>query len=272
MNKSNLSQRSTFLRELEENLWQTWSLFGRGPGCSLYEKDNQLWYETPIPIIPFNGVLRFQVKTNSGQAIEEIINHFRERKVQFMWILHPSAEPHDLRERLLKHGMKDVEPIHGMARTLEDLNGVPPLPDNIELRKVETERDASAFYQFAAWRWNVPEQYQTQYGSIARIFRLGEADTNVHMWQAWRDGQPVAKAGMYLGTGSVGIYAVVTRPEARRLGLAKALTLNALWEARSLGYRVAVLHSTPMAERLYRSLGFETIGDFRLFASEEVYI
>ncbi len=272
MKNDKVSQRSTFLRELEGNLWETWSSFGCGPGCSLHEEDDLLWFETPIPIIPFNGVLRFRIQTNSDQVTEEIINHFYERKVQFMWILHPSSEPHDLRERLLKHGMNEIELIPGMARTLEDLDEVPPLPDNIELRKVESERDTSAFFQFAAWRWNIPEQYQAQYESIAKSLRFGEPDANMHMWQAWCEGQPVSKAGMYLGTRSVSIYAVVTRPEARRLGLATALTLIALHEARSRGYRVAVLHSSAMAESLYRSIGFDKIAEFRLFTSEEFYI
>ena len=56
------------------------------------------------------------------------------------------------------------------------------------------------------------------------------------------------------------------------LGLARTLTLTALHQARAFGYRVAVLPSTPMAEALYRSIGFSTIAQFRLFASEEVYI
>jgi ribosomal protein S18 acetylase RimI-like enzyme len=264
------------LRELEVNLWETWSNFGRGPGCSLHQGDDLIWFETPIPIIPFNGVLKFQPQTNTDEVIDQmikgIIDHFRKRKIQFMWIHHPSSEPQDLRARLLQYGMKDIEPIPGMARTLEDLEEVPSIPDNIELRKVESERDASAFYQFAAWRWNVPEQYQAHYESITRIFRFGQPGTKAHMWQAWSEGQPVAKAGMYLASKSAGIYAIVTRPEFRRLGLARALTLTALHEARSLGYQVAVLHSTPMAEELYRSIGFDTIAEFRLFGSEEVYV
>lgn len=271
MNKGKLSVRSTFLRELEENLWETWSTYGYGPGCSLHQDGGVIWYETPVPIIPYNGVLKFKVQTNTDEVIKGIIEHFREKNAQFMWIHHPSAGPPDLRERLLRHGLNDVEPIPGMARTLDDLEPVPSLPDDIEIRKVESERDASAFYQFAAWRWNVPEQYQAEYESIVSTFRIGKPGSKTHMWQAWRGGQPVAKAGMYLSDGSAGIYAVVTKPEARRLGLARALTLAALHEARSLGYRVAVLHSTPMAEKLYQSIGFETMAEFRLFASDEVH-
>jgi GNAT superfamily N-acetyltransferase len=272
MSKNDYSQKSIFLKELEENLWETWSIWGRGPGCSLYDSDRIIWFETPLPIIPYNGVLKFQQTDRTDQEISKIIDHFNKKKAQFFWILHPTAEPADLRELLLKKGMQDVEPIFGMARTLENLEEIPKSPEDIIIKKVDLSKDASAFYQFATWRWNVPDQYQKQYESIAKTFRFGEPDSKSHMWQAWREGQPVAKAGMHITHGSVGIYAVVTKPEARRLGLAKALTLHALHTAHNLGSKVAVLHSTPMAERLYHSIGFETIAEFRLFASEEVYI
>ena len=272
MNELQPSLKTTFLRELEENLWEVWSIFGHGPECSLHQENNLIWLETPIPIIPFNGVLKFQLQSNPDQMIKGITDHFRERKAQFMWIYHPSSEPHDLRERLLRHGMKDVEPIPGMARTLEELEEIPTVPDGIEIRKVESERDSSAFYQFATWRWNVPKQHRAHYESIARCFRYGEPGSKAHMWQAWRKGKPVAKTGMYLTSTSAGIYGVATRPEARRLGLARTLTLTALREARLQGCQVAILHSTPMAEKLYQSIGFATVAEFRLFASEEVNI
>jgi ribosomal protein S18 acetylase RimI-like enzyme len=264
--------REELVRELEENLWETWAIFGCGPGCSLHETEGLLWFETPIPIIPYNGVLRSRLQADVDQTIDSIVEHFAQKKAQFMWILHPSSIPSDLRDRLQSRGLMDVEPVPGMARSLDDLPEMPPLPDDIEVRKVADERDASAFYQFATWRWNVPDKYKENYAAIAKGFRFGQSGSKAHMWQAWRAGQPVAKAGMYLGARSAGIYAVVTKPEARRLGLARALTLTALHEARSVGYRLAVLHSTPMAEGLYHSLGFDTIVEFRLFASEEVHI
>ncbi len=271
MGKIDTSDRDGLIRELEENLWEAWSIFGRGPGCFLHEEDDLLWFETPIPIVPYNGVLRSQLQANVDQRIDSIIECFARKKAQFMWIVHPSSRPSDLPDRLQSRGLKDVEPVHGMARSLDDLPKLTPLPDDIEIRKVADERDASAFYQFAAWRWNVPDEYKEHYAAIAKGFRFGRSGSKAHMWQAWRAGRPVSKAGMYLGAKSAGIYAVVTRPEARKLGLARTLTLTALDEARSLGYRLAVLHSTPMAKSLYRSMGFDNIAEFGLFVSEEVH-
>jgi GNAT superfamily N-acetyltransferase len=272
MSEINMSDREAIISEIEQNLCEMWSIFGRGPECSLHDENDALWFETPIPIIPYNGVLRFKVKDRIDERIDQIIECFNERGIPFMWILHPTSFPPDLPHRLQKRGLKDVEPIYGMARTLSSLQDIPSLPAGFEIRKVADESDATAFYQFAAWRWHIPVEHTKTYSDIAEGFQLGKPGSRGHMWQIWHKGHPVSKAGMYLGSGSAGIYAVVTLPEARRLGFAGILTITALHEARSAGCNLAVLHSTPMAQKLYQSLGFATFAEFRLFASQDVQV
>jgi GNAT superfamily N-acetyltransferase len=272
MSETCLSVKDTWVREVEKNLWHTWSNFGCGPGCSLHDEGHALWFETPIPIIPYNGILRFRAETKIDQKIDKLVNHFRHRRVAFMWIVHPSSQPQDLPERLRERGLQEAELLPGMARSLANLPEPSPLPGGMTLRKVTGQGDQAAFYDFAAWRWGVAEEYRDRLATIMTSFRWGQANSRAHMWQAWQGDQPIAKAGMYLASGSAGIYAVVTRPEARRRGLASVLTLVALQDARRRGHNLAVLHSSPMAESLYRSLGFETVAYLRLFASGEVHL
>jgi ribosomal protein S18 acetylase RimI-like enzyme len=266
-------ERDLLINEIECNLWETWANWGRGPGCVLHEENNILWFETPLPIIPYNGVLRFSVSDDSERQINAIINRFQNRQVPFIWVLHPSSQPPDLSHRLVDHGLKDVEPIYGMARTLASLPDLPALPSNIQVRKVADEHDANALIQFASWRWNIPEEHQTAYAKIvSQEFRFGMPGAKAHMWQAWHEDRPIAKVALYLGSRSAGIYAVATRPEARRQGLASFLTVTALHYAYDAGYHLAILHSTPMAQKLYKSMGFASIAEFRLFASEDVHM
>jgi GNAT superfamily N-acetyltransferase len=272
MSGIDLLDKTALIHEVEANLWETWSCFGRGPGCSLHDEGDVLWFETPIPIVPYNSILKFQVEGDIEQKIDRLLDHLNNRQVAPMWVVHPSSLPVDLPDRLERRGLRETEVMPGMVRGLTDLPEPPPLPRDIEVRKVVEQEDAGEFFQFAAWRWGVPDEYRGQMGNVMADFRFGEPGSKAHMWQAWREGQPVAKAGMYLASGSAGIYAVVTRPEARRLGLAHFLTLAVLEFARTRGYKLAMLISTPMAEGLYRSLGFEAVADFRIFASGETHI
>ena len=267
MNEINFSDKTTLINELESNLWDYWSNFGRGPECALHDEGDILWFETPIPILPYNGILRFQEEKNIDQKIDTLINHFNDRAVAYLWLVHPTSLPLDLPNRLTKLGLQEIEILPGMTRNLENLPEFPRLPDDIEIRKGIDENDINALYDFSAWRWNVPTEYRETLARTLSPLAFGKPNSKAHVWQAWRNGQPIAKAGIYVRSKSAGIYAVSTKPEARGLGLARFLTLTALKEAQTLGKTLAVLHSTPMAQSLYRSIGFETIADFRLFAS-----
>jgi hypothetical protein len=247
MNEMDGLDRTPLIHELEANLWEMWSAFGCGPGCALHGEGDALWFENPIPIIPHNGILKFQVDEDVDQRIDHVVECFRQRRVTFMWILHPTSKPLDLPERLRQRGLKEVELLHGMARWLTDLPASPPIREGIEVRKVVEETDASKpprsklrgiisgqdliggcrpqtpaghsspqqagghpgelseYYEFASWRWGVPEDYHDQLSATLAEFRLGSPGAKAHAWQAWRHGQPVAKVGLYLTARSAGI-------------------------------------------------------------------
>jgi ribosomal protein S18 acetylase RimI-like enzyme len=83
-----------------------------------------------------------------------------------------------------------------------------------------------------------------------------------HVHIARLDGRDVASALAYDHDGDCGIFNVGTFPEARRRGLGGALTALVLHAARDRGCTTASLQATPMAERLYASLGFLDLGRF----------
>jgi ribosomal protein S18 acetylase RimI-like enzyme len=59
-----------------------------------------------------------------------------------------------------------------------------------------------------------------------------------------------------------GIYSLSTLPGARRRGLGTALTKLAVSQARARGCLTATLQATPMAEKLYATVGFRDLGRF----------
>ncbi len=70
MNEIDFNDKTALIQVLESNLWEGWSTFGRAPGGALHYEVDALWFETPIPTIPYNGILKFQVEKNSTNAWE----------------------------------------------------------------------------------------------------------------------------------------------------------------------------------------------------------
>ncbi|MEK6222376.1 MAG: GNAT family N-acetyltransferase [Chloroflexota bacterium] len=272
MKSVNPEIKDTFLRELEVNLWEVWSNFGKGKNSELHTDENVIWFRTPLSTIPYNGVLKFQMKENIENQIDDIINKCSEGGRQFIWLVTPSSEPKDLAKRLEDRGLIEIDVLPGMARELTNLPEVPEIPIGIEIQEIVGEHGKDEFIEFATWRWSVGDENIEIYREIVAPFQLGHPESKFAVWQAWKEGIPVSKVAVYRTEKSVGVYAVATRPEARRQGLARLLTLYALKEMQAEGYEVAILHSSPMAEKLYASMGFETQANFHLFASVDTHI
>lgn len=251
---------------LEENLWSLWSRFGLGQGCALYDEDGALWFDTPIATLPYNAVIRFDVVSEPDRRIDALFAHYRDREVPFLWIVHPSARPPDLAERLRARGLEEAETCAGMAINLNALPAEPRLPEGVAIREVNDAAEAGELLELVGWRWSVPPDALPKLAAVTSAFEVGVPGSPVRSWLAWRDGVAVAKALIHFAAGVAGLYGVATRPEARGIGLARYLTLHAFSAARDAGYATGVLHSTPMARGLYEKLGCRAYADFRIFA------
>ena len=252
--------------ELEGNLWDMWSVFGRGDGCRLVDRPELLLFETPIPHIPYNSVMRFRVEDRIDDTIDEVLAGYAGRRVPLMWVVHPTSLPHDLDARLEARGLVEAEVCPGMVARLADLPPPGPFPEGVDVQPLgPAARDE--FVELVAWRYALSPLAATPLLSIMEARRFGHPDCPTKAWVARMDGRIVSKVILHLTAGSVGLYGVATRPEARGLGLARNLTALAFEHARGLGYDLGVLHSTPMALSLYRDLGFRPVADFRLYST-----
>jgi ribosomal protein S18 acetylase RimI-like enzyme len=88
----------------------------------------------------------------------------------------------------------------------------------------------------------------------------GVDQTAFHVLVARLGSASVATAMAFDHAGDCGIYNVTTMPQARRRGLATALTARLLHDARDRGCRTASLQATGMAERVYAAIGFHDLG------------
>lgn len=95
---------------------------------------------------------------------------------------------------------------------------------------------------------------------LSRDFLSGMDPSPFHVLVARLRGDNVTTAIAFDFAGDCGIYNVGTLPSARRQGLASALTVLHLHDARARGCQTASLQSTAMAERVYGALGFRDLG------------
>jgi GNAT superfamily N-acetyltransferase len=261
-----VSAESSICAALEGNLWDLWSRFGRGEGCALHEQPHALWFDTLASHLPYNAVLRFTAGHDIERKIDALFEHYGRKGVPFLWLIHPTARPADLDERLKARGMEEAETCPGMFASLSDLRPPEQLPDSIEVKEVSDGTDLEALLELIAWRWSLPAELLPLLPGITRAFQIGVPGSGVKAWIARRHGVPVAKAVLNVAAGAAGVYGVATKPAARGLGLATALTLMAFHAARREGIELGVLHSTPMAKSLYERAGFRCVAPFRIFA------
>lgn len=202
------------------------------------------------------------------QAANKVLDAYRSREVPLMWVVHPSAEPLNLGARLEVRGLVEAETCAGMVAELSQVPPPEPFPEGVTVDRLgpATRRE---FVELVAWRYSVPADTIAPLLSILEVHGFGSDACPTTAWVARLHGQVVAKAIVHLAEGVAGLYGVATRSDARGLGLARNLTMLAFDHARSLGYTVGVLHSTPMAVHLYASLGFSHVADFRLYSTPD---
>ena len=94
-------------------------------------------------------------------------------------------------------------------------------------------------------------------------------DADVALFTGFLDGRPVATS-LAIRSGSVaGIYNVGTHRGARRRGVGATVSWAAVDAGRRWGCTMVVLQSSRMGESVYRSMGFRTIVEYRLYGPQE---
>jgi GNAT superfamily N-acetyltransferase len=260
-----LDQPSAVLELLDDNLCAAWSGFGRWSRGRLHESDELVWYETPIPSVPYNAVLRMRARpeTDVEELIRSIVRACAQRGAQLTWVVSPLSRPADLHRRLEGHGFACVQEMTGMAMALDDLTAQ-PLPEGVRIEPVGADRMSDDYMRLQISAWHLPQSTTDLLQELAATVTFPPGQEGCR-WLAYDHGVPVGKCYVFLMEGTVGIYGVLTVPEVRGRGIGSALVTKALLAAREKGCRYAILHSTPVAVNLYRRLGFREYAPFRAY-------
>lgn len=254
---------ATVAATIEANINAYLLSFARLPGATLHDAPESTWVDAGIADATFNAVVRATFDPGGVDAgAASVLAHFRRQARPVTWHIGPTTTPSDLDHSLLAHGMAHSEDEPGMAVELDHLRDDVGTPRGLT---IETVRDEQGLEEWVSvWLFPVPSDIRRICLGVLRQRGLGDA-------LPWRyyvgrlDGQPVATAELFVGTGVAAVHYVVTLPEARRRGIGAAMTLHVLREARALGYKVGVLTASPEGIGLYRRIGFQEYCLFRRY-------
>jgi ribosomal protein S18 acetylase RimI-like enzyme len=260
------------VREVEEAFVAHWSLLGQWPGARLIQDGGVLRFETPIRKLPYNAVLRTAIEDGADDVVVRVVDAYAVRESEFMWLVHPSATPDDLAARLEAAGLTLAERAIGMSLdrdTWSPADG--PGASGGELAEVGDEDGLRTYVDLTMGDWEVDEADREQ---VARLNRhWSGARARGRRWLAFVEGRAVGKGYLSLAgpPGVAAIFGMSVLPEARGHGIASVLTETLLGQAKTLGCRRVVLHSSEMAVGVYRRAGFVERCPLRFFATAPIW-
>lgn len=260
------------VREIEDAFVAHWSHLGRWPGARLVDEDGVLRFETPLPVIPYNGVIGTRIRDAPDEAIARVVEAYRARGADFFWVVHPASTPADLAQRLEAAGLTPAEVATGMSLELGEWRARErESPPGVELREVVDEEGLRAYTDVSIAYWELDESAREHVLALNRHWSGPRAPG--HRWIALLDGEPIGKAFLSLAgpPGVAAIYGMSVRAEARGRGIAGALTRTLLAQARAAGRHRVVLHSTEMAVGVYRRAGFVERCSMTFFATAPIW-
>lgn len=252
------SSPSSMVEAIEENLLAFWRMMtdsrrvlrmSEEPDCTIYGaiRKTGAFHDC---------VLRTRFTQKDAETkIDETLTKLGWPRQSVIWWALPSSTPRDIGARLLRRGFASRGDLPGMALGIADLKEEELSPG----LEIEVVRDAE---RFAVMSETMQAGFETP-ADVQRVFHdayvaVGFDDPRWRAYLGLLHGKPAGTTILFTGGGVAGIYGVAVRPEARRCGVAAALTTRALRDAREIGYGIATLRASEMGKSVYKRLGFRT--------------
>jgi ribosomal protein S18 acetylase RimI-like enzyme len=237
------------------------------PAGEILDRPDVTACSTGLAFRSINGAVDIDFEPVAAEGrIAEVGSWFGARRLPWRWLVGPTSRPTDLGDRLRTAGYELVGDSAGMAFDLAGF-AAEPLPDGVEIETVDTLGGLDAWAEIQRLALEL-DPTRTRAWRDAHDRALS-ADVPLRDWIARLDGRPVAAAALFVGAGVAGIYNVATVPEARGLGIGRAVTAAALEEAVARGFRTAVLGASDLGYPVYRRLGFRDVSRLRSYALAE---
>ncbi|MEV4349835.1 GNAT family N-acetyltransferase [Actinoplanes sp. NPDC049596] len=217
-------------------------------------------YRSDLPHGMLNGVLRardIDIDTAVSRAREALAG------TSWLWWYHGVDSDTDVADLLVARGATRVGTVPVMAARLADVPDV-PAPAGVRIEPAQTGEELAAF----AATYLVPNGMSTDQAAAATKVEIARDSRyeQQHRYVAWIGDEPVACGALSVSHGVAGVYNMATKAEFESRGIATALAVRLLRDARRQGLKVATLTASARGAVVYRRLGFADVSEYQLFS------
>jgi predicted GNAT family acetyltransferase len=249
------TERAALIAAIEENANDFLRGLGGAGGGEERVDAKVAWTIGGSTVDNHNAIYKADVAPEDvNTVIAAAVERLRARKVSGTWHVGPSTRQADIGARLIEHGFTFGADEPGMAADLSALVDH-PAPTGFTVSRVRNEHDLAEWIVTLASGFGEGPHEANWAGAMYRKIGFGD-DAPSRLYVGRIDGKPVATASCWFAAGVAGVYFVYTVESMRRRGIGAAITVEALKDARSLGYRIGVLGSSPMGQSVYARIGF----------------
>lgn len=208
-----------------------------------------------------NGVITTGFKEEVTSNVKTIVDYFKKSNTPFSWWTETSCEPPHFAKELLKHGAQCHGDFDGMVLSLDELKEI-PRSNQLKIQVVSSLASLRSFIDVLIRSYGESNEIAFP---VETLFGKPGLNYPIFHFLGKENEVPVTAGSLFIKDDMAGIYHIGTVPEARRKGYASLLMYAALKHAQYHGCKASFLTSTPMANQLYKNLGYKKINDFRLY-------
>jgi GNAT superfamily N-acetyltransferase len=245
------------IQAVEANIQTGTNQIGNIFAATFYHEPEATWFV--IESAGFNRVVstsltRDTPESDIDRTLKQIAKAVGDEPMS--WYIGPSQRSASLEACLRANGWSKDEDLPSMILDLRKVNIPAKSPDGLTIQQVENEEMFKQHVDITIAGFEFAEPLARHLSGLDFGDRFLH-DPDIYYYVGYVQGKPVAISILLLDAGIAGLYSVATIPSMRRQGLATAMILAALRQARDRGYHIAALQASEMGAPVYRRLGFQ---------------
>ncbi len=198
----------------------------------------------------------FMANFDKLNIIDKIFSRIEELNISAHWYVSPFSNPSNLKKLLNEYNFFYLKDWTAMAIDLAVVSGNFEQPRGLEIKEVTNQQELNVWTDILIESFDIQGFKSELYKKYFLNLGVGN-NLNFNYYLGKLNGKPVASSILFKGNDTAGMYYVGILPEVRRGGLAKSMVKYLLNKAKSIGYKISVLHASETGYPLYKDIGFK---------------